>query len=141
MFIYKYQHLSLVEHPRNSVLSHNTAIITMKLDLFLTISIGSTLTLAARRVAPAVYHRDTGPERTLIKDQYAVKLHDHHTLQAHFKHIGVNLSESNLGRFEYHEGLNFYVVRIDERTMHELIRYDPGVKYVQHDAFTFRTME
>ncbi|KAF2112642.1 peptidase S8/S53 domain-containing protein [Lophiotrema nucula] len=63
-----------------------------------------------------------------------VKLHEHHTLEAHFEHIGINLSATNLGLFEYHKTLHFYSVRIDEVTVHELIRHDPGVKFVEHDS-------
>jgi hypothetical protein len=51
-----------------------------------------------------------------------VKLHEHHSLNAHFEYIGVNLSATNLGLFEYHDTLHLYGVRVDEETIHNLIR-------------------
>jgi hypothetical protein len=71
------------------------------------------------------YHRCHLPNEPLVEQDYMVKLHDHHTLDAHFEHIGVNLSAKNLGFFEYHEILHLYGVRVDEATIHDLVRSDP----------------
>jgi hypothetical protein len=58
----------------------------------------------------------------MIEHEYIVKLYENHTLEAHSKHIGLNLSAANLELFEYREKLHFYSVRVDDDTLHNLVR-------------------
>jgi hypothetical protein len=88
----------------------------------------------ARPVAarPAVYHRFEAAHEPLIKDEYLVMLHDDHPLEDHFAFIGTNLSET-ASYFHPYSNINGYCVRVDEHTMHDRIRHDPGVRFVEHN--------
>ncbi|KAL9108784.1 MAG: hypothetical protein Q9227_006441 [Pyrenula ochraceoflavens] len=80
---------------------------------------------------PAPFHQ---PENfTLVPDEYIVKLRVGHTFDAHFFRIGLNLSETAQA-FHAIKPLNAYHVRLDQKIIHELVRADPDVKYVEHDS-------
>jgi hypothetical protein len=61
-------------------------------------------------------------------------LHEGHTLEVHFERIGMDLSNSS-DIFAPIETINGYRARLNEHTVHNLVRYDPGVKLVEHDSF------
>lgn len=82
-----------------------------------------------RAMAPCPYHR---PSAELIADKYIVVLHDGHTLEKHFEHIRRDLSQ-NSSMFHPIATINGYRARLTEDVVHELIRFDPGVEFVEHD--------
>lgn len=59
-------------------------------------------------------------------------LHERHTINDHFNQIGVNLSET-IPNFAPISAINGYRARLDNHTVHNLVRLDPGVKLVEHD--------
>jgi hypothetical protein len=79
----------------------------------------------------APYIRSEGP---LVDDSYIVALHRNHTLEAHFDFIGLNLSET-ASSFIPLKTIKSYIAVLDNHTVHGLIRHDPGVRYVEHDAW------
>jgi len=84
------------------------------------------------RSEAAPYHRHVD-ETNLIKDEYVVVLHKNYTLQDHFDFIGTNLETS---RYVFHKisSINGYRARLEETTLHDIIRHDPGVLFVEHDT-------
>ena len=90
------------------------------------------LTLVARRQTPAPLI--TSDEVRHIDDVYVVRLQEGHTLDAHFDNIGVDLSRTAT-MFYPMRALNSYHARIDNHTIHELVRYDPGVESVCQDYY------
>jgi hypothetical protein len=89
--------------------------------------------LVLQRTNPAPYYRHSN-ESLLVADEYGVVLVENYTLDAHFEFIEVNL-EQNASIFARISVINAYRAKIDSYTVHNLIRYDPGVLYVQHDTF------
>ncbi|KAF4622765.1 hypothetical protein G7Y89_g14260 [Cudoniella acicularis] len=87
--------------------------------------------LVARAKNPAPYHKLD--DAILLKDQYIVQFQDGYTLEEHFETIGIDLSK-NATSFYPIEVLNGYQAELDYHTIHELIRYDPGVRSVEHDS-------
>lgn len=80
----------------------------------------------------APYHR---PERSnLLEDRYIVAFHDGHSLEDHFEAIGLDLSKIS-PMFYRLDALNAYQAQLDGYTVHELVRLDPGVKFVDHDSY------
>lgn len=68
-----------------------------------------------------------------IEDAYIVQLYPNHTLEAHFTHIGIQPSSfAPKGNFGLLTAINAYAARLDQAQIHNLIRADPGVKYVRH---------
>ena len=108
----------------------------MKFITLLLLNLGSLVSglekARLRATRPAVYHRFEATHEPLIKDEYLVMLHDDHPLEDHFAFIGTNLSET-ASDFHPYSNINGYCVRVDERTMHDHIRYDPGVRLVDHN--------
>jgi hypothetical protein len=90
------------------------------------------LALVARRQTPAPLI--TSDEVRHIDDVYVVRLQEGHTLDAHFDNIGVDLSRTAT-MFYPMRALNSYHARIDNHTIHELVRYDPGVESVCQDYY------
>ena len=72
----------------------------------------------------APYHRPN--EDALVLNEYGVLLREGYTYPQHFEFIGMHLAQN---ASMYHEltSINGYRARLDEYTVHELIRYDPGV--------------
>ncbi|KAI9678401.1 MAG: Suppressor of the cold-sensitive snRNP biogenesis mutant brr1-1, partial [Bathelium mastoideum] len=103
-------------------------------------SIGGTL---------APYHR---PDARLVPSTYIVRLSEDHSLAKHFAHCGVDLSKTS-PRFEQISGLYrqgtllsspsneladvrfSYRAQLDDYTVNQLVRTDPGVEYVEHDHY------
>lgn len=94
----------------------------------MTFSILGDIVEKSSRKAP--YHR---PGSNLVPNSYIVKFHDNHTLQDHFDYLGQNLSET-ANRFRDMPGFGGYALEIDSYTLHEQIRYDPGVSRVTHNS-------
>lgn len=67
-------------------------------------------------------------------DQYIVRLHDDHTLDNHFEHIGMDLSNGT-DVFHSLEVLHSYRATLTEEFVHNIIRYDPGVHSVTRGSF------
>lgn len=63
---------------------------------------------------------------------------DSKTHTTDFAHIGVNLSQTT-SIFHPLQILTGYRARLDSFTLHELVRYDPGVKYVEHSCYIQQT--
>ncbi|KAF1847165.1 uncharacterized protein K460DRAFT_54515 [Cucurbitaria berberidis CBS 394.84] len=100
------------------------------LCIFYTFSIA---TVIKRASDPCPYHRiDDSPGQPLIPDEYLVNLRDNYTIEQHFQFLGQNLSQT-ADIFHHMPILNIYHIRIDERFMHKIIRYDPGVESVSHN--------
>lgn len=76
------------------------------------------------------------PGQDLVKDTYIVTLYNNYTLEEHFTFIGKDLSQSSKKFFSL-PGIDAYLADIDEYTLHELIRYDPGVRRVDHDHYVY----
>lgn len=70
----------------------------------------------------------------LVDDQYLVFLRDGHSIKDHFNAVGFDLSK-NSSKFYRLDALNAYQARLDSYTVHEMIRHDPGVKFVDHDSY------
>lgn len=114
-------HISILHYP--SMLKHSLLfILTSALSVF-----GS-----ATKRSPAPYHRSQ--VANLVEDQYLVALHDGHTIDDHFKAIGLDLSQ-NASLFYRLDALNAYQARLDPRIVHQLVRLDPGVEFVDHDSY------
>lgn len=89
--------------------------------------------LILRREEPAPYYR-ADDEALLINDEYGIVLHESYTLDDHFKFIGVNLEQGqNETMFQRISLINGYRARLDFDLVHDKIRYDPGVEFVEHD--------
>lgn len=87
----------------------------------------------ASRRSPAPYLRD---EAQKIKpDEYFVSLHDNYALEAHLKRVGLNLSAVDVD-FRYYDFIHTYRIRLDAHTIHNVIRQDLGVEYVEHKYYT-----
>jgi hypothetical protein len=94
---------------------------------------GNTLQRSKTEAAP--YHRIG----TLVQDSYLVSLHKNHSIEAHFNHIGQNLSETDT--FMAYKNFNAYSITANASIIHDLIRYDPGVAYVQHNHYVDMPVE
>lgn len=86
----------------------------------------------ATRNSPAPYLRSKPAK--LIENQYLVALYDGHTIDDHFEAIGLNLSQY-ASLFYRLDSLNAYQARLDSHTVHQLIRHDPGVEFVEPDSY------
>lgn len=86
--------------------------------------------LATPRPSPAPYYGNEG--RRLKPDEYLVSLHHNSLLEEHLEHVGVNISTANLS-FRYYDFIHTYSIRLDAHTIHNIIRHDPRVVYVEHD--------
>ena len=85
-----------------------------------------------QRSEPAPYHHhETAP---LVPDRYIVVLHDGYTLQEHFNYISSNLSETSQ-RFYHLDIFNSYHALLDAPFVHNVIRNDQGVNYVEHEHY------
>ena len=108
----------------------------MKFITLLLLNLGSLVSglekTRPRAARPAVYHRFEATHEPLIKDEYFVMLHDDHPLEDHFAFIGTNLSET-ASYFHPYSNINGYCIRVDKRTMHDRIQYDPGVCFIEHN--------
>lgn len=105
------------------------------MKLFLAVLIVHALSvsaLVARRKNPAPYI--TSGEVRHCENLCVVRLQEGYTLEAHFEAIGTDLSQ-NASLFYPMAALNSYHARLDPSTVHELIRYDPGVVSVLHDYY------
>ncbi|KUJ08215.1 subtilisin-like protein [Mollisia scopiformis] len=67
-----------------------------------------------------------------IQDEYIVLLHPDYTLSQHYNFIGVNMSQQS-SMFHYLDTINAYGVRASPELVHELIRHDNGVLYIQQN--------
>lgn len=105
----------------------------MKLNLVVLFSIRVLASsMKPRRAEPVPYYFD--PEENLVDDEYIVMLQKGETLDTHFERIGKNLSDTDNTFFHLHV-LNGYVAHLDQDTVHNLVRYDPGVKFVEHNRY------
>jgi hypothetical protein len=104
----------------------------MKLSTVLPISIllrcsrGAVLPKAE---TPCPYYR---PDAELVEHGYIVVLREGHTLEKHFEQIGSDLSR-DASRFHPITAINAYHARLDHDLVHQQIRFDPGVEFVEHD--------
>ena len=105
---------------------------TMKFLAVLLLLFSPIQALVLPRTEQAPYYR-AYDEKDHIADEYGVFLAKNYTIEEHFDFIGVNL-EQNATTFARMSVLNAYRAKIDSHTVHNLIRYDPGVRYVQHDT-------
>jgi len=105
----------------------------MKLTIIILTLTGASALVARRSKDPAPY--TTCDKAELVKDTYIIRFHDNHTLAEHFDAIGQNLSET-ASMFYDMNLLNGYHAELSEDTVHEMVRYDPGVRLVEHDHWT-----
>lgn len=63
-----------------------------------------------------------------------IKLHEDHTIAAHFDFIGQNLTHT-AENFAYLEIINAYRITVGPDILHSRIRLDPGVQRVTHDRY------
>ncbi|KAF2247402.1 hypothetical protein BU26DRAFT_566386 [Trematosphaeria pertusa] len=99
------------------------------------VAFGTTLSSALpsqERSTPCPYHKGGTAREPLLKDEYTVELNPGYTLEEHYDFIGFDLS-AKAKKFDVKNRLNMYGVKIDEDTMHNIIRYDPGVLRVSHN--------
>ena len=99
------------------------------------VAIGATLSSALpsqKRSTPCPYHKGGTAREPLLKDEYTVELNPGYTLKEHYDFIGFDLSAKG-EKFNVKNRLNMYGVKIDEDTMHNIIRYDLGVLRVSHN--------
>lgn len=103
------------------------------IPLFLTLGTIATGLVHPRNSQPCAYHLPNTTWEPAIEDEYIVKLHDHYSITDHFDFLGLNLSESTAA-FYYMQHFHGYTISVDKHTMHDLIRYDPGIKYVSQNT-------
>ncbi|KAI9709479.1 MAG: Suppressor of the cold-sensitive snRNP biogenesis mutant brr1-1 [Bogoriella megaspora] len=94
----------------------------------------SPVQLHERRSNPdlAPYNRND-PSR-LVPDTYIVVLRDGHTFDDHFRRIGVHIP-SVAEKYVAWDIINGYHAIMNESLVHDIIRTDPGVLYVEHDQY------
>ncbi|KAL9113703.1 MAG: hypothetical protein Q9227_002148 [Pyrenula ochraceoflavens] len=78
----------------------------------------------------APYRRPEGAK--LVADEYIVILKDDYTLKEHLNYIGVDLT--TFDSFNELGAINGYHARLDDHTIHNLIRTDPDVAHVEHES-------
>lgn len=102
--------------------------------LLLLLALGGLLSNALpslKRSAPCPYHNESSESEPLLKDEYIVHFKPGYTLGDHYGFVGCDIS-SKAEKFNFMPHLDMYSVTIDEKTMHEIIRYDPGIIQVSH---------
>lgn len=85
-----------------------------------------------KRSTPCPYQKGGTAREPLLKDEYTVELNPNYTLEEHYDFIGFNLS-TKAEKFHSMKALNMYRIKTDKDTMHNIIRYDPGVLQVTHN--------
>ncbi|KAF2717002.1 subtilisin-like protein [Polychaeton citri CBS 116435] len=70
-------------------------------------------------------------EENVIRDQYIVHFHPEHSLELHKAHVGHDISLKK--GFKHLSWLPGYQAIMDNHTFHELVRRDPGVKFVENN--------
>jgi hypothetical protein len=84
----------------------------------------SAITWTLRAIATqAPYLRS---DDDVLKGDYVVHFHEGHSLDKHQAHIGRSLGDAEGLRI--HDWLPGYRATLDDDTLHQLIRNDPGVK-------------
>ncbi|RYP58291.1 hypothetical protein DL769_009027 [Monosporascus sp. CRB-8-3] len=73
------------------------------------------------------------PEGELV-DEYIVELHDHQSLDDHFRNIGMDLRQEGTDFFRHLEELHSYRARLTEDFIHNVVRFDPAVRSVERGA-------
>jgi hypothetical protein len=99
------------------------------------VAISATLSSALpsrKRSTPCPHYKGGTAREPLLKDEYVVELNPGYTIQEHYDFVGFDLS-AKAKNFDFKNRLNMYGVKIDENTMHNIIRYDPGVLRVSHN--------
>lgn len=100
----------------------------------------ASLGLLATGIAAAVLPRAQQPcphyePEGELQDEYLVEFHDHHDLEDHFSVIGKDLRhDPGTHRFKHLDMLNMYRAVLTEEFVHNFIRYDPGVKFVERSV-------
>ncbi|KAK7756068.1 hypothetical protein SLS62_002011 [Diatrype stigma] len=90
--------------------------------------------IAPRSETQALYHVPAGSSMTLVEDSYIVMFADDHSLRDHYINTGVNVS-AEAESFSWFRHLNGYRAVIKNTTLvHELVRKDPGVLFVEHNS-------
>jgi hypothetical protein len=102
-----------------------------------TLAIQCCYAYVARRSQPAPFHEIKG-EKILVEDEYLVVLESRYSLDAHFKFLGMNLSQT-AAEFKSLPFINAYTIQIESSIVHSLIRYDPSVVFVRQDCHTNST--
>ncbi|KAK4497740.1 hypothetical protein PRZ48_010393 [Zasmidium cellare] len=77
-------------------------------------------------------------EDNVIPDRYIVHFHANHTLDDHFAFIRRNLTAED-DKFDHMEFLPGYCTLLNNDTLHNFVRTDPGVKLVEHDSWGYIT--
>lgn len=83
----------------------------------------------------APYNRGRGGA---IEGEYVVHFHEGHDLDKHFAHIGKSLGDGE--GLHIHNWLPGYRATLDDHTVHELVRRDPGVKLGMHPTLDKSSM-
>lgn len=67
-----------------------------------------------------------------VGNRWLVMLKQNHTLEEHFKTIGVDLSKETEDDFKYFKLINTYGITLpDRKILEDKIRHDPGVKAIE----------
>lgn len=98
-------------------------------------TVGSALP-RQRRSTPCPYDKAGSESGTLVEDGYIVQLSPGYTHEGHYEFVGFNLS-ARATDFNSMPFLDMYSLTIDEYTMHNIIRYDPGVSRVTHNMISY----
>lgn len=72
-------------------------------------------------------------DHSVVEDEYIVVLNYGHSLQQHFEQIGTNLAV-NASMFHPINSINGYRARLPYELLHETIRFDPGVEFIERDT-------
>lgn len=106
----------------------------MAIISILVLILGITLCSAGvvRRHEPAPFY-DVANQEHRICNEFLVTLEPHYSLDTHFTFLGLNLSESS-SDFKHLASINAYTVTIEAPVIHDLVRYDPGVLFVQMNS-------
>ena len=86
----------------------------------------------------ASYHVPTGGSTEDIEGYHTVGFHAGHTLEDHFDAIGINLSDLGPDECEFFQAINSlpgYRGRFNDTMIHDYIRRDPGVEWVEQEVW------
>ena len=118
---------------------------SFRASIFLLVLFATALSATARIPRPPAFfetgasgeqfayepYQGEGADNNIIHGEYFIHFRPNHTLDLHQKYIGRNISSSK--KFHLFNGLPGYFAALDNYTLHELIRRDPGVVFVEND--------
>ncbi|KAL9088191.1 MAG: hypothetical protein Q9165_006318 [Trypethelium subeluteriae] len=82
-------------------------------------------------LAPYTHYNDSS---ALVPDSYIVKFKDNYTIEHHLDYVGVDISSMG-NEYAYLDIIPGYHIKVNQSVIHDLIRKDPGVEWVEQTTF------